>query len=1108
MPHNFDYLKATKLQHLWAFCNEAEQYQAADPAKSALAGRKALEWLVEAVYYLQGWEIPPRATLYEMVDNEQFKQYLNSADLLRRLHYIRKAGNNAAHGNTVTRRESFFSLLNLYEFVGSVMIQIGAVDTFPRFHKELIPEHPAIHVAPSNDKPDEQEIRDAYPAPTDKPLVATVPSTDDISEAETRSLFIDQMLQEAGWEICTERHAIVPRKACIEIEVDGMPTASGKGYADYVLFGIDGKPLAVIEAKRTSRNAEEGRQQAQLYAEALERRYGVKPVIYYTNGFTTKVIDRLGYPDRQVMSFHSLADLQLLMERQHRQKISDMHADPAIAGRYYQTEAVTAVCERLNNRHRRSLIVMATGTGKTRTAIAIADVLLRNNWIKHVLFLADRTSLVSQAEKNFVKLLPSATCANLLDSEPDLNARIIFSTYQTMIGYIDDDEKDFSIGRFDLIFIDEAHRSVFGKYGTIFDYFDSLLIGLTATPREEVERSTYELLGEEQGEPTADYTYEQAISDHYLCPYSLIDCTTPIMRRGIPYNDLTPAQQAELEDVWKYEKAKAHLDPDSDYSRDISRKEINSYIYNTGTADTVLETLMEQGQRIEDNSIVGKTIIFAVDHCHAEIIVSEFRKLYPEYDPDFCQLIDYSVYNAQSLIDNFSLRGHLPQIAVSVDMLDTGIDVPDVLNLVFFKPVRSKIRFHQMIGRGTRLSPDIFGAGKDKEQFFVFDWCGNFDFFSEHAGGVEAQPMVSLEERYFGLCLDIAVVLQDGKYQQDAFARSLHDALKERLWQKVSQLSGKTIAVRKVWALVYHYQQQKNWQYVSASDALELKEKVGPILPRPIEDLQAKRFDILMLQIELSLIDESVDGSLAEERVYTIVQMLSEKASIPQVLAKMPVIHEVLKQEFWANKTLRGLEHAREELRGLMQFLTGDGGKTFVISIDDPLERKAVSEPSITGYPSYRERVLDWLSKNMPTNRVLQKIRNIEQLDSDDIIELERILWQELGSEQEYETNARGRLFGGNVAAFIRSIIGIDRQTALRKFEQLLQTEQLNAMQMQALDEILNYVCENGDITTQTMGQEPYSQFPWIEIFGDKTSLVPQYINMLHHVIEDEKKNA
>lgn len=1127
---NFDFIRnEAGLKTLWEYCNEAEINQTGDPAKSALYGRMALEWIVQAIYYLKGFEKPEHASLFELVTNEQFTNYINSNDLIRRLHYIRKAGNNAAHGMKITGRESFFSLLNLYEFVGSVLIQIGAIESFPRFRKDLIPKKPEVHIAPTSDElPDAETIKAEYPHQNSEPLVTSstpfptcIGAGDEtlISEAETRRLFIDQMLREAGWDICETRHAIVAGKACIETEVSGMPTPSGKGYADYVLFGDDGKPLAVVEAKKAVRSEEDGRQQAELYAQSLERTYGVKPVIYFPNGFTVKVIDQLGYTARTIMSFHSKADLQLLHQRQTRKAIQDFAVNKDIAGREYQIKAVKAVCERLNKRHRRSLIVMATGTGKTRVAIAIAELLMRNNWIKNVLFLADRISLVNQAHKNFVKLLPNETTCVLSDHDkaPDLNARIMFSTYQTMIGYIDEEEKDFSIGRFDLIFIDEAHRSVFGKYGALFDYFDSLLIGLTATPRDDIDHSTYHLLDEEQGEPTADYSYDQAVADGYLCPYKLRNLTTPMLRQGIHYDDLSKEQKEQLEGVWTYEKEKLHKRPDENYWRDIDRTEINKYIYNKGTIDSVLKGLMTNGLYVNDGMTIGKTIIFGYDHEHAQMIVDAFQRLYPELGPDFCQLIDYSVYNSETLLDNFERRNGLPQVVVSVDMLDTGVDIPDCLNLVFFKPVRSKIRFFQMIGRGTRLSPGIFGPRKaaegekddnDKKEFLIFDWCGNFDFFSIHGEEADETPHSSLEEKLFDLKLDIAVLLQEAKYQQSTFAKSLHDGLKKELLAKVSKLPRSRIDVRKVGDVVYHFQQEQSWQHLSPLDVVQLKEKVAPVLPRVQTDFQALRFDFLMFKIEISLLDESQKDDSFADQVYRIAKKLASKASIPQVYAKMTTINEVLSPEFWQNKTLDRLEFVRKELRDLVQFLKGEKGQTFEIDIDDPGELiEGTGEPPITGYKTYKDRVMDYLEKNKQSSKVLQKIYNLEQLNEADILELEKILWKDLGTEKEYEDNVKDQIHGGNVAAYIRSIIGIDRQTAIRKFEDLLKIQELNSEQMDVLESIIEYVCQQGDITSDDIMSPVFENTPW-NVFGDHTSFLFNYVSMLHQVIEDDKKKA
>ena len=545
----------------------------------------------------------------------------------------------------------------------------------------------------------------------------------------------------------------------------------------------------------------------------------------------------------------------MLIQKRKRHDITDFSVKDSITDRHYQKMAIKSVCEHFNGKHRRGLLVMATGTGKTRVSISLVDVLTRNGWVKNVLFLADRIPLVGQAHKNFVKLLPHMTTSILSeDKDPDTTARITFSTYQTMINYIDTDEKAFSVGRFDLIIIDEAHRSIFGKYSAIFNYFDSLLVGLTATPRDEVDRSTYETFQMEQGVPNYAYELEDAVADGYLVNYKGFKRGSLILKEGIKYDSLSKEEKEQLESVWEYEKARKAID-DDDYHRNIENNEIFKYIFNKDTIDHVLQDLMENGLAVQSGERIGKTIIFAFNHRHAEMIVERFNALYPEYGAEFCALIDNYVTYSKDLIDRFEIRDGNPQIAVSVDMLDTGIDVPDVLNLVFFKTVKSKIKFMQMIGRATWLSEGIFGPGKDKEFFYIFDWCRNFEYFDKNPDGQKATVMPSLTEKLFALRARIAFHLQHQKYQEDKYAKGLHDEIKALLKEQVSALSDSHISVREKWEAVSDFKDKDAWVYLSEVDVNTLGADIAPLLPKNTLDENAKKFDLLVLQIELSLLD-------------------------------------------------------------------------------------------------------------------------------------------------------------------------------------------------------------------------------------------------------------
>ena len=1114
---NFDYIKALGIDTLHRYCAAAEEHQVSDPEISAINSRRALEYIVRALYEMKNVAVSERTSLFELVDGEPFRAFIGDDRVMMAVHYVRKVGNNAAHAaSPVSKKEAFFSLLNIYNVVGAILLKLRMVDEVKPFDRTLIPNSvhkpmpvPAVVKVLPTDKVVAEADKEAVKAP--EPVVEIAC---DLSEAETRKMYIDLMLKEAGWEILATAGAVQPLKACIEVEVSGMPNAHEAGYADYVLFGGDGKPLAVVEAKRTSVSPIKGKHQAELYADCLEARYGVRPVIYYTNGFETNIIDGLGYPPRRLYGFHTADDLELMIQQRSRKDISDFSVKEHITDRAYQKMAIKAVCEHLNKKHRKALLVMATGTGKTRVSISLVDVLMRNGWVKNVLFLADRISLVSQAHKNFVKLLPSTTTCVLSDNgERDLNARITFSTYQTMINYIDTDDKPFSVGRFDLIIIDEAHRSIFGKYGAIFNYFDSMLVGLTATPRNEVDKSTYDIFEMEQGVPNYAYELEDAVSEGYLVNYHGFKRGSMILKEGIKYSNLSTEEKEQMEDIWKYESALKDFDSctmmaaepaarygnNPQYVRDINSGEIFSYIFNCDTIDAVLQDLMENGLKVQYGERIGKTIIFACNHRHAELIVERFNKLYPEYGAEFCALIDNYVTYSQDLINRFEVRDADPQIAVSVDMLDTGIDVPDVLNLVFFKVVKSKIKFMQMIGRGTRLSPDIYGGGQDKECFYIFDWCRNFEYFEKNPNGKSGQSSISLTERIFGLRTDMAFHLQHQNYQEDDYCRSFHDELKGILKEQVASLSDAHISVRAKWEEVSRFKDDNAWLSLSEVDVHSLKNDIAPLLPKNTLEPTAKMFDALILAIELGLVSDEVNANRKIAQVKDIAELLIEKkATLPQVQAKMAVLKEVLSVAAWENVSLCWLEKVRKELRELMQFLVGDKGKWFVIDIKDVITDDGETE-GVAMRVSYKQRIIDFLAanRNLP---VLKKIYNMEQLSVEDITELERILWSELGSKQDYATYTQAMPCGGNVAAFIRSLIGVDRREALKKFSEFLSDSELNAEQEDFLNSIVQYVCENGDITKEIVVNEaPFDE--QLAVFTPYMIPLGKYIDNIHNVI-------
>ena len=1093
MARNFDFVKEAGWVDLHRICDRAEQEQKTNPTSSAINSRKALEQTVSYIFFLKGWPYDDFPGLYERTVWPTFSTYVGD-DMMRRISYVRRIGNRAAHeADGVASGQSFYSLLDLHYIVANLFVKLKLLDEVPEFNRALIPGQADNIFVPQPQVQPVAPVVAEHQGELDTPMV-THPQPN-VSEEETRKRYIDLLLEEAGWTVDKERGKTIPHHAGIEIEVSGMPTPTGTGKADYVLFGADGRALAVVEAKKTTVDAVKGEEQAILYAASLERRYGQKPVIFLTNGYTIDVIDGT-YPKHRIYAFYTEDDLVKTLAQRNRRIITDADINHSIIEREYQVRSIHALADRYNRKNRKALLVMATGTGKTRVSIAAVDVLIKSGWVHKVLFLADRISLVNQAKRAYENFLPNLTKTVLSeDKHPDMNAEITFSTYQTMIHYVNEEQKQFSVKRFDLVIVDEAHRSIFGKYKSIVDYFDSLLIGMTATPRSDVDRSTYDLFDCETGEPTFTYELEEAVRDKFLKYFKVIDRTTDLMKQGRKYSDMTKDEQEQMDEIAAREAARLNLDPDDDEEagRDLYSNELFNYLFNTNTVDLVLKTLMEEGHTVDDGDSLGKTIIFAFNHKHAELIVERFGKLYPELGHEYCQLIDTYEKYADERLRKFA-ETPFPRIAVSVDMLDTGVDVPSILNLVFFKKVMSKIRFWQMIGRGTRLCPEI-----GKEDFLIFDWCGNFDFFDLHPEGKKDVRMPSLTERLFNLRMEIMVALQAANYQEDPAAVAIYNNIKAKLIEQVKGLNTSRIDVRQNIELIDKFRDEAAWVNVNPVDARKLETDVAPLLAPDQDEINAKRFDLLMLTIQLRMITApDTDTTFLDRKVIRVAEELEKKASIPQVMQAMPTIREVQTEAFWQPKHLDRLEHARKELRNLMRYLDGIS-ETFVISISDEVIIKPGHTTTVVPRMSYRNRVEEFLAAN-EHNYVMVKIKSLKQITEEDMDYLQRKFWEELGTKDEYDeiANAKAR---DNVAVFIRKSLHVDYDEALRMFTELISINVLTPDQESYLKALITYVNENGDILLDDLQIGLLGRYELGRIFGDKTPYIRTYVETLHRVI-------
>lgn len=1092
---NFDFLLKDKQFNTFSgVAIAAENTLHIDVDSCVINCRRAMEFAVKWMYSVdKALYLPYQDNLQNLMNGEDFRDIVGN-DIWQRMDFIRKVGNSAAHGGRkVTGEQAELCLENLYIFLDFVACCYGKNYKSSNFDKsllELTPEE-ALSFVPDNNIDlsklieENRELKEELTARRAKQQQTYVQKPLDLSEYKTRKIYIDFMLEDAGWR--------EGRDWLNEVELPGMPNRSEVGFADYVLYGDDGRPLAVVEAKRTCVDVSKGRQQAKLYADLLEKKYGRRPVIFLTNGFETHIDDNR-YPERKCACIYSKRDLEKLFNLQTlRTSLKNITVNKSIAGRYYQESAVKAVCSSFGEKNRRkALLVMATGSGKTRTVIALCDVLLQHGWVKNILFLADRNSLVTQAKRSFVNLLPDLSVTNLCEEKDNYTAHCVFSTYQTMMNCIDsvkdEDGKLFTCGHFDLVICDEAHRSIYNRYRDIFNYFDAPLVGLTATPKDEIDKNTYEVFELENGVPTYGYELAQAVKDGYLVDFMSVETKLKFIEQGIVYDDLSDEDKAAYEDTFEDENGRL---PER-----IGSSALNEWIFNEDTIKEVLHVLMTNGLTVDYGQKLGKTIIFAKNHTHAEKILEIFNRQYPHL-PGFARVIDNYMTYAQCAIDEFSDPKKLPQIAISVDMLDTGIDVPEVLNLVFFKKVMSKAKFWQMIGRGTRLCENLLD-GKDKDKFYIFDFCGNFEFFRMSSGRPTAN-MMALQGAIFHLKAQIAYKLQDLAYQTDELI-AFRKSLVRDMAAKVRELNRGHFAVRQHLKYVELYSSEENYKALSYEDTLLIESELAPLIIPDEDDAKAVRFDALMYGIELAYLAGKKYGK-ARNDLYKKVGGVAGVANIPEIMAQSELIDKLLHTNYLENAGMNEFEHIRKSLRDLMKYIPVNKLR-YDTNFDDEILSMDWKESELENddLKNYKAKAEFYIRQHID-DEVIAKLKNNIPMTADDIKELEKILWNDLGSKEDYETACGKKPLG----EFVREIVGLDMNAAKAAFSKYLNDVNLDSRQIYFVNQIVEYIVQNGMMKDLSVLQEPP--------FTDRGSIVEVFTDLsvwmgIRKVIEQVNANA
>lgn len=1100
---NFEHIQSKwpELHQLAAF---AEDYAITDPQSSLVKLRCFAEKVVGYLYKELSLPVLPTSNIFDKLTADDFTSAVPRL-ITDKLHAIRKSGNQAAHEGKVDQQQAIWILKESY-FVASYLFMAYANGTqqecpefkapeqtqptnqsdaqFAKKNKQLtkqlaenqarlkraLDELEAAELAQKQAQQQAAKLKQTIDAEKLAQVKTRneqiVNSSFNFNEDETRKRIIDLDLRNAGWHVALDDEST--EDVGKEVKVTDQPTTTGVGYVDYVLWDDDGKPLAVIEAKRTRENIEKGRQQATLYANALEKQYGQRPIIFYSNGWDIKILDDTqGYNSRGLYGYYSKDSLQyLIKQRTLKKDLNKTPIDTAVAGRLYQMETITRVCERFSDKHRKALIVQATGTGKTRVSIALAKRLLDAGWAKRVLFLCDRKELRKQAGNAFTEFTKEPVhIVGKSAKNTAASARVFIATYPGMLRIMN----KYDVGYFDLIVADESHRSIYNIYGDIFKYFDALEVGLTATPVEMVSRSTCDLFGCDYKLPTANYPLEDAIEQGNLVPYKIVSYTTQFLREGIKKDNLTDEQIAQLEDQG--------IDPNE---LDFDAKQIDEAIKNKDTNRLILRNLMEKGLRDKDGQLPGKTIIFARNIAHAELMAQLFSELYPQHGANFCRVIHSKYERAEELIDDFkSSDENSMRIAVSVDMLDTGIDVPECVNLVFAKPIKSKVKFWQMIGRGTRLCENLYGPGQHKTHFLIFDHWANFEYFDENPEEDDVKQAKSLLQKLFEARVTLAQTALK-KANMDVFDQTI-----KLIHDDICLLPMESISVRDNWLVVETYKDFKRLNQFSPQTVSDLLEKIAPLMQwrNIMGQSEAYKFDSELTTIQTLIFTDANQIDLAKQSIMNKVESL--QMHLNEVRSKAPAIEEIQTQQYWQYLTHAALEQSRINLRSIIHLrnksVTPPKGDFVLDIIEDENqihEADRLTKIVSIDYQIYRQEVEKTLTPLFETDSVLKKIRNGEQVTEADLAQLSSLVHTQNPS---VDLNTLKEFFPESTATLdkiLRTIVGMDKNAIEQSFTTFVQQihTHVNAKQQRFIGMLKNHLIRHGAIEIAQLYDAPFTQ--------------------------------